>query len=141
MQTWMEKYVVNEEERNQLKHLLKNGHLSELEKIFGDDFVQELIDNSEYVEPYGDYEIFKFTDEGVVRLVAISYDKKHGTPYVIEESLIAEDEFGEESVEEFKEMIDSQYLDFEEDLEHDEDIEELVDLDDFEEDDDEDYEW
>jgi|GEM_PF-1139371 len=128
MQPWMEKYVTTRDERKLLKQLLQSGEISDLENTFGDDFVRELIENSEHLEAYGDYEILKFTDEGKVRLIAIGYEKKHGIPYVVQELLIDKDEFTEASVEELKELIDSDYYIEEEDGE----IEKLVDADDYE---------
>ncbi len=131
MQPWMEKYVTTKEERNMLRQILQTGEINDLESAFGDDFVRELIENSEHLESYGDYEILKFTDEGKVRLIAIGYERRHGIPYVVQELILDKSEYNESSVEELKELIDSD--DIEEDSEE---IEKLVDLDEYEDNDD-----
>lgn len=126
MQPWMEKYVTTKEERNMLRQILQTGEISDLESAFGDDFVRELIENSEHLESYGDYEILKFTDEGKVRLIAIGYERRHGIPYVVQELILDKSEYNESSVEELKELIDSDYIE-----EDSEEIEKLVDLDEY----------
>ncbi len=131
MQPWMEKYVTTKEERNMLRQILQTGEINDLESAFGDDFVRELIENSEHLESYGDYEILKFTDEGKVRLIAIGYERRHGIPYVVQELILDKSEYNESSVEELKELIDSDYIE-----EDSEEIEKLVDLDEYEDNDD-----
>lgn len=131
MQPWMEKYVTTKEERNMLRQLLQTGEIGDLESTFGDDFVRELIENSEHLESYGDYEILKFTDEGKIRLIAIGYERRHGIPYVVQELIVDKNEYNESSVEELKELIDSDYIE-----EDGEEIEKLVDIDEYEDTDD-----
>lgn len=131
MQPWMEKYVTTKEERSLLKQLLQTGEIADLESTFGDDFVRELIENSEHLESYGDYEILKFTDEGKVRLIAIGYERKHGIPYIVQELILDKSDYSESSIEEIKELIDSEYIE-----EDGEEIEKLVDIDEYEDTDD-----
>ncbi|HOJ87753.1 MAG TPA: hypothetical protein PLP64_04080 [Pseudothermotoga sp.] len=131
MQSWMEKYVTTKDERKLLKQLLQTGEISDLESTFGDDFVRELIENSEHLESYGDYEILKFADEGKVRLIAIGYERKHGIPYVVQELILDKDEYSESSIEELKELIDSDYVE-----EDSDEVERLVDIDEYEDTDD-----
>ncbi|MFN3282764.1 MAG: hypothetical protein ACK40Q_00830, partial [Pseudothermotoga sp.] len=66
-----------------------------------------------------------------VRLIAIGYERRHGIPYVVQELILDKSEYNESSVEELKELIDSDYIE-----EDSEEIEKLVDLDEYEDSDD-----